>query len=219
MSYLEKHTLSNLILAAMMIVVGYCLQWAGVATMTERMVEAVHGMILSSYEWSASMATYVHMAYAAESWWWGILSGFFLIWAAFMLVVVGGLYRFVSIRLAGVAAIAAIIATFSFAVPVRMADAFWTRGAGGSFISNPVDTKSGPPSGKARDTEHSTDTLANDGVTPSDVWSASEGSLGFFNAFGNGAFIYNLVRLIMIPFIIVLISISLLGSLRSRKTV
>lgn len=218
MNYVQISTLRNLIAAGMMIVVGYCLQWVGMSTITERMNSSLQGTLLSAYEWTAAQAVMVRYTYEVDIWYWSSLSAVNMCWAIGTLLLVIGLYRFFSVRASALATIIVVIATFSFGAPVKLTDAFWLSASG---KPSPYSRSAKEADEVAKPAVASHDAATSESGVPSDLWSASEASLpvaligyGFMGI----AVVYNSVRLALIPVIILSISAVLIGSLKGRRT-
>ncbi|MBY3151404.1 hypothetical protein HFO56_03250 [Rhizobium laguerreae] len=218
MNYVQIATFRNLIAAGMMIVVGYCLQWVGMATITARMNSALQTATLAAYDWSAAQSAMVQMVYQVDIWYWSILSAVSMCWAVGGLFVVVGLYLFISVRAAALVTIVLIVGTFALSAPFTLTDAFWLNASGNP---SPAAVKAiAADSSEGKDTTD--ETVFSGRQVPSDLWSASAASLPLgLIAYGldRMAVIYNAIRLALIPVIVISISVALVGSLRRRRTI
>lgn len=210
MSYLRTKTITNLILAGVFIVVGYCLQWAGLATITSRMTSALQTLLLVNYEWHLNMAVMIQMIYLGDIWWWDTVAHIYTAWAVGGLVIIAGLYRFLSIRLAALATIAFVLGTFTLGAPANLSERF-VISAGGkvyerAIVPHPNETPEASDNPKP--------------PTVADFWKAEDGGLplGYIGVgFAWAAALYNIARLVLIPFITISLAIYLLASLRRSR--
>lgn len=218
MNYLQINTMRNLIAAGMMIVTGYCLQWLGMATIAERVNSTLQTLLLVAYEWTGSQAVMVQMVYQVDIWWWSCFAAINLSWVVASLLVVAGLYRFISVRLAGIATIAVIVATFSFGSPLRLTEAFWESASGNPSPMAASETQNATTDVKLTETA----TKDAEFKVPGNLWTSSDASLpmGLIGyGFAGGAVLYNTVRLVLIPTIIISISLVLIGSVRRKQAI
>jgi hypothetical protein len=206
MNYLIRKIVSNFIFAGMFIVVGYCLQWSGLATITSRVTSALQGTFVS-YEWTLDMAVMIQSLYQADIWWWNTIAHMFTGWAVGGIVIVAGLYRFISIRLAALATIALMVGTFMLAAPITLSNQF-VASAGGK-ISQGVDVVDEPVNSDAPKLPK-----------PGDFWSGDNGGMQLAHAgFGLewAALIFNVVRIVLIPFIMLSLAFYLVASFRRTR--
>lgn len=210
MSYIDKKTMTNLLIAGLLIVVGYCLQWAGLATLTSRITSAMQLLQLVNYEWSLRSAVMIQLVYLGDIWWWDTVAHVFTAWAVGGIVVVAGLYKFLSIRLAALATIALLVGTFTLSAPTTFSTQLITS-AGGK-----VHDEAKIPGAEKSATDYDTPAIP----TISDFWSGNDVSLPLGYAaygFAWSAKVYNLVRLALIPFITISLTILLIASLRRSR--
>ncbi|MBY3433586.1 hypothetical protein HFN89_05435 [Rhizobium laguerreae] len=215
MNYVQISTLKNLIAAGMMVVVGYCLQWAGMATITERMSSALQGATLAVYDWTAAQATMVQMVYQVDIWYWRTLAEISICWALGGSLLVVGLYRFFSVRAAAIATVIVIIGTFALSAPFTLTDAFW-QSASGKPSPAAVTAMEADEVGKAASGSSVSVFLGPE--VPSDILSSGSLPLALITHwFGVVAVIFNAIRLALIPVIVVSIFAALIGSLKRRR--
>ena len=209
MNYLRSKTVANLTLAGVFIVVGYCLQLAGMATIASRMVQALQSLLLVNYEWHLNMAVMIQMIYLADIWWWDTVAHVYTGWAVFGLTIIGGLHRFVSTRLSALATIAFLVGTFILGAPSFLSEQF-VSSAGGHVYQSETATDD--------KTSEVSDAPKRPSVT--EFWSTSDTGLSLgqiASGLSWAASLYNVVRLVLIPFITVSLSVYLIASLRRAR--
>jgi hypothetical protein len=212
-TYIQIKTLRNLIVAGMTLVVGYCLQWAGMATLSERMNDALLIATLSAYDWSAGQSALVQMVYQIDIWYWRTLAEVSRCLAIGGLLVVFGIYQFFSVRAAAVATILAIVGTFALSAPSTLTDAFWLSSTGRP--SPMIASVTADGSKASADSETSGEAERSLVKVPADLWSESPTILPLgLIAYGvSGATVlFNAVRLALIPVIVFAICGVLIGS-------
>jgi hypothetical protein len=210
MNYLCTKTITNLMLSGAFIVVGYCLQWAGLATITSRMTSALQNITLVNFEWHLSMAVMIQMIFLGDIWWWDTVAHVFTAWAAGGLVVIAGLYRFLSIRLAALATIAFILGTFVLGAPANISERLVVTAGGKvyerSTVPHPIEERETYDAPMA--------------PTVIDFWKAEDGTLplGYIGfGFAWAAALFNVTRIALIPFITISLAICLFASLRRTR--
>lgn len=221
MNFIQKRTLGNFAAAGVMVVIGYCLQWIGLAILTERMNTALMVAILATYDWSAAQSAMVQFVYLGDVWYWRTVSQVTMCWSVLGLLLVIGTYRFISARLAAIMSVGLICGTFALSAPFSLTDAFWL-------------SSTGQPSPMAVQTVASTEAFATDSPSktagsaeaadaPSklhDIWTTSVASVPLeFVAYGLGglAVVFNTVRLALICVIVLGIATVTIGTFKRRR--
>ncbi len=133
MSYLHKKALQNFTIASVMVTIGYCLQWSGMALTMARTMTAMKADIVN-YVWTYLMAVYVQFIYEDSIRWWNILSGIFILWAIFGATITFICYRLFSVRLAGLVAIIFMVSTIGFDVPMKLSVNFAAKQTGTNIL-------------------------------------------------------------------------------------
>jgi hypothetical protein len=127
MTYIQRATLRNLVIAALLIAVGHSLQWYGFTTLAARTAAGGQSVLLSSYEWTLAQAVMVQMIYQVDILYFGALADAYLAWTVVPLIIVAGLYRYMSSRLAAIVAIAVLVGTVNLGLPITITQALWTN--------------------------------------------------------------------------------------------